>query len=78
MAADKHHDLASQQLHLFESAQAAAVIATVAEAVDISPTDRPVLRLISRTMAPPPAKVTTPVERLAAIEARLIDRAKYF
>jgi len=78
MPADKHHHPASQQLQLFESEVTAEVTAAPAALSSDRLATRSFLRLISNTTLTQSSNACTPAERLTAIEAQLIDRAKYF
>jgi hypothetical protein len=78
MPTDKHHNPASQQLQLFESEVTVEVTAAPAAPPGDRLATRSFLRLISNTTLTQSSNAFMPMERLAAIEARLIDRAKYF
>jgi len=78
MSADKPHDLASQQLQLFECDVPVEIPAAPSNLEGGAPGARAVLHLISNTTLPQSPKVVFPAERLSAIEARLVDRVRYF
>lgn len=78
MSTGKHQDHTSQQLPLFGGVVTPEEVVAPPESVDSQPTARPVLRLVASGPGARSLKGHVHTEDLAAIEARLIGRAKFF